>query len=101
MGKTGSNGGVVTLNASNQKLVGNIEIDKISEAQINLKNSSSWEGKINSDNIAKSASLSLDSSSKIKLTGDSYLTTFEDEDSSFNNIDFNGYMIYVNGEAIK
>lgn len=100
-GKTGSNGGVVTLNASNQKLVGNIEIDKISEAQINLKNSSSWEGKINSDNIAKSASLSLDSSSKIKLTGDSYLTTFEDEDSSFNNIDFNGYMIYVNGEAIK
>lgn len=100
-GKTGSNGGVVTLNASNQKLVSNIEIDKISEAQINLKNSSSWEGKINSDNIAKSASLSLDSSSKIKLTGDSYLTTFEDEDSSFNNIDFNGYMIYVNGEAIK
>ena len=72
-----------------------------SVSKINLKNSSSWEGKINSDNIAKSASLSLDSSSKIKLTGDSYLTTFEDEDSSFNNIDFNGYMIYVNGEAIK
>ena len=39
--------------------------------------------------------------SKIKLTGDSYVTSFEDEDSTFSNIDFNGHKLYVNGIAIN
>lgn len=76
-------------------------MDNISSGEINLKDSSSLEGKINSSNSAKSLSLSLDKTSKLVLTGDAYVTSFTDEDTSYNNIDFNGYMIYVNGEAIK
>lgn len=63
-GNSGNNGGNVTLNASNQKLNGDIEVDNISSGEINLKDSSSLEGKINSSNSAKSLSLSLDKTSK-------------------------------------
>ena len=44
---------------------------------------------------------SSNDSSKIKLTGDSYVTSLNDEDSSYSNIDFSGYKLYVNGKAIN
>ena len=37
---------------------------------------------------------------KIKLTGDFYITSLEDDDTTYSNIDFNGYKLYVNGVAI-
>ena len=43
----------------------------------------------------------IDSVSTITLTGDSYVTSLEDEDSSYSNINFNGYKLYVNGKAIN
>ena len=43
----------------------------------------------------------IDSISKIKLTGDSYITSLEDDDTTYSNIDFNGYKLYVNGVAIN
>lgn len=49
-GNTGSNGGTVTLNMTNQKAVGNIVIDSISTLTMNLTNKSYYEGVINSDN---------------------------------------------------
>lgn len=100
-GKSGSNGGDVTLNAKKQALEGNIEIDNISTAEINLTQESSLKGTINGGNSAKSVILKLDSSSKLVLTGDSYVTSLEDSDSSYSNIDFNGYKLYVNGTAIN
>lgn len=39
--------------------------------------------------------------SKIKLTEDSYITSLEDDDTTYSNIDFNGYKLYVNGTAIN
>lgn len=99
-GKTGSNGGNVILNADNQTLEGNIEIDNISTLKMNLTNSQ-YKGTINADNTAKEITLKLDSNSKITLTGDSYITALEDSDSSYSNIDFNGYKLYVNGTAIN
>ncbi len=100
-GNSGSNGGKVTLKMSNQKAIGNIVIDSISTLNMNMENGSYYEGTINGDNQAKSITLKLDSSSKIKLTGDSYITSLEDEDSDYSNIDFNGYTLYVNGVAVK
>lgn len=99
-GKSGSNGGNVTFNAENQSLEGNIIIDKLSSLELNLKNST-FKGAINSDNTASSAKLVLDNSSKVTLTGDTYLTSLEDADSSYSNIDLNGYKLYVNGKEIK
>lgn len=100
-GNNGENGGNVTLNMKNQKVKGNIVVDSISTLEFSLKNSSSYEGTINKDKTAKSIKLTLDKSSKIKLTGDSYVTSLTDEDTTYSNIDFNGYKLYVNGNAIN
>ena len=63
--------------------------------------SSSYKGSINVDNSAKSIKLTLDKKSKITLPVDSYVTSLEDEDSTYSNINFNGHKLYVNGTAIK
>ena len=99
-GNSGSNGGSVTLNATNQTLVGDVKIDKISTLEMNLKNST-YKGTINGDNTAKSVKLTLDKNSKITLTGDCYVTELSNADSSNSNINFNGYKLYVNGKAIN
>lgn len=100
-GNEGSNGGDTTLNMTNQSATGNIVIDEISTLKMNLKDSSYYEGTINGDNTAKSIKLVLDKTSKIKLTGDSYVTSLEDSDTDYSNIDFNGYKLYANGKAIN
>ncbi|MBR3162725.1 MAG: hypothetical protein IKF17_01315 [Clostridia bacterium] len=100
-GTSGSNGGNVTLNATKQKLEGNIEADNLSTVVINLNDNSSLEGTINSNNTAKSITLKLDSSSTITLTGDCYVTSLDDSDSTYSNINFNGHKLYVNGTAIN
>ena len=86
---------------TNQEADGDIVIDSISTLIMNLKEKSLFNGKINSENSAKSIKLVLDKTSKIKLTGDSYVSSLEDEDNSYDNIDFNGYKLYVNGTAIN
>lgn len=100
-GKSGSNGGNVTLKMTKQKAEGNIVIDSISTLDMEMAESSYYEGTINGTNEAQSITLRLDSTSKIKLTGNSYVTSLEDEDSTYSNIDFNGYKLYVNGVAIN
>ncbi|MBR0127525.1 MAG: hypothetical protein IJL99_04620, partial [Firmicutes bacterium] len=100
-GSEGSNGGTATLIAHNQELKGDIEVDSISKATINIEKKSVFEGTINGDNTAKSAVLKVSSNSKVVLTGDSYVSSFEDEDADYSNIDFNGYKLYVDGKAIN
>ena len=98
-GNSGSNGGIVTLNMTNQEVNGNIYIDDISTLSMNMINSN-YEGGINSDNTAKSITIKLDSTSKIKLTANSYITSLEDSDKTYSNIDLNGYKLYVNGQEL-
>lgn len=100
-GKSGSNGGTVTLNAKNQKIEGDIIVDSISTLELSLKEGSEYIGEINNDNSAKSIKLTIDNSSKITLTGDTYVTSLEDEDTSYSNINFNGYKLNVNGKSIN
>ena len=100
-GTSGSNGGAVTLNAKNQKISGNIVVDDISTLDLSLKNGSTYSGTINNKNTAKTINISLDSSSSITLTGDSYITSLDNADSTNSNINFNGYTLYVNGVAIN
>ena len=100
-GNSGSNGGDVTLVMNNQKASGNIVIDSISTLNMTMKSGSSYEGTINGSKEAKKITLKLSKDSKIKLTGDSYVTSLDNEDSTNSNIDFNGYTLYVNGEAVN
>jgi len=99
-GKSGSNGGTVTLNMTNQSATGNIVVDSISSLTMSLKNGSVFKGAINSAN-AGTVSLSLDKSSTLTLTGDTYVKSLTNADSTNSNINFNGYKLYVNGTAIN
>ena len=100
-GNSGSNGGNVTMNLTKQNVVGNIMVDDISTLSLNINDNSSFEGMINNDNKAKEINLVIDSTSKITLTGDSYITSLSNSDKDNNNINFNGYKLYVNGKSIN
>lgn len=99
-GNSGSNGGDVTLTLKNQTVTGNIVVDSISTLDMSLTSTSYFEGAINTDNTAKKITLKLDKTSKIKLTADTYVTSLEDTDKSYSNIDLNGYKLYVNNVKI-
>ena len=99
-GTSGKNGGEVVLNAKNQKIEGDILVDNISTLDLSLKNESSYSGTINNENTAKTINISLDSSSTLTLTGDSYIAALNNEVTDNSNINLNGYTLYVNGIAI-
>ena len=99
-GNEGENGGDVTFNAKDQTLQGDIQLDNLSSLDLTLTGSS-YAGTINGDNTASSVSLTLDASSSIRLTGDSYVSSLEDADADYSNIDFNGFTLYVDGKAVN
>jgi hypothetical protein len=93
-----TNGGQVTLNASDQTVNGDMIVDSVSNLNLYLKDSSSFEGAINTDGQEGEVYVELDSDSTWKLTGDSYITSLTcDADS----IDLNGYKLYVNGKEYE
>ena len=100
-GNSGSNGGEVELELTNQKVSGNIVVDSLSTLNMTLMKSSSYEGTINNSNEAKNIKLVIDKSSKIKLTGDSYISELVDNDTTYSNIDLNGYKLYVGGKLLE
>jgi len=73
-GKSGSNGGNVTLNLIDQDITGSILTDSVSTVSVNLDADSTW-----------------------TLTGDSSVTSFTGD---LNNVNLNGYTLYVNGVAV-
>lgn len=93
-GKEGSNGGHCTFNAKNQTLEGNFTCDEISSVDLNLQNGCSYTGAIDSENTGN-CTLSLAADAHFTLTDDCYLDSFTAENESYNNIDFNGYSIYL------
>ncbi|MBQ6510709.1 hypothetical protein IJI94_01960 [Candidatus Saccharibacteria bacterium] len=99
-GNSGSNGGTVTLDLTNQSAAGNIVVDSISTLTMSLKNNSSFNGAINGENDGE-VSLILDSSSTLTLTGDTYVKSLTNANTTNNNINLNGYKLYVDGVALE
>ena len=99
-GSSATQGGNTHLVCNNQIISGIIYIDANSKATLNLANSSSYTGRINTGKIAKTAAATLDTTSSWNLTGDSYLTSFTNANSTNSNITANGYHIYLNGTKI-
>lgn len=95
-GNSGSNGGNVTLNLTNQAADGNIVVDSISSLNINLTNGSAFKGSINNNNEG-TVTLTLDKTSSITLTGNTYVKSLANTDKTNSNINLNGYKLYVNG----
>lgn len=94
-GKTGENGGHLTLRATNQALSGNILADSISTIALDMTNGSSLVGSINTDNTAKEVTVKLSKDSSWTLTGDSYVKSLTNEDTTGSNIHLNGYKLVV------
>lgn len=99
-GNSGSNGGTVTLNLTNQEVEGNTVVDSISKLTMKLSNGSSYKGTINSSNDGE-VNLILDKSSTITLTGNTYIKTLTNDDSTNSNINLNGYKLYIGGKEFK
>ena len=94
-GKTGENGGHLTLRTSNQELSGNIMADSISTIALDMTNGSSLVGAVNTDNTAKEVTVKLSKDSNWTLTGDSYVKSLNNEDTTGSNIHLNGYKLVV------
>lgn len=92
-GNVGSNGGDVNLTTDNMKMSGDIIVDAISSLNFNLKNTN-FEGAINSTG---NTSVSIDSGSTWTLTGDSNVTSLQNNGK----INLNGHKLYVNGVEYK
>lgn len=97
-GKTGENGGHLTLRTSNQELSGNIMADSISTIALDMTNRSSLVGAVNTDNTAKEVTVKLSKDSNWILTGDSYVKSLSNEDTTGSNIQLNGYKLVVAGK---
>ena len=94
-GKTGETGGHLTLRTSNQELSGNIMADSISTIALDMTNGSSLVGAVNTDNAAKEVTVKLSKDSNWILTGDSYVKSLNNEDTTGSNIHLNGYKLVV------
>ena len=101
-GTSGSNGGNVTLNMTNQKANGDIIIDDISTLDMTMKDGSVLIGSIDSENQAKNVSLTLSSDSVLSLTADTYLDSLDNALENNSNIYSNGeYKLYVDGKEVS
>ena len=99
-GTSGSNGGTVTLTLTNQDITGDIVVGSSSSLTIKLI-SSTIKGTINGDKTASKLSITLDSDSKITLTGNSYYTSLTNADSSGSNIITGSYTWSTYDETSK
>ena len=99
-GNSGSDGGTVTLNLTNQKIKGNIIVDSISKLTINLTSDSTFKGSINNSNEGE-VNLTLDKKSSITLTGNTYVKSLTNADLTNSNINLNGYKLYVDGVELS
>ncbi len=96
-GTVGANGGTLAFNASAQTLTGDILIDSISQLTLTLTDASAYTGAINADGTtAALLSVTVADSSTWTLTADSYITEFN---GSLDNVDLNGFTLYINGVA--
>uniref|UniRef100_UPI0025F4A57D hypothetical protein n=1 Tax=Selenomonas sp. TaxID=2053611 RepID=UPI0025F4A57D len=72
-GNVGKNGGDFTLNAQQQTLKGQILANNISKVTVNLSEGSIFQGTLNPDNQAETASIHLAKDAVWQLTADAYV----------------------------
>ena len=96
----GDKGGDISLTMSKQITSGNILLDSSSVLEMNLLSDSHYEGTINGDNKASNVQLTISKDSTFSLTGDTYVTSLDDADDTYSNINFNGHDLFVNGEKL-
>ncbi len=97
-GTSGSNGGTLEFNATEQLLTGNIEVSAASDLNLTLT-SSTLTSTVNTANTGGEVNIKLDKDSIWNVTGTSYVTVLTDADTTYNNIKSNGYTIYYDSDS--
>ncbi|MDO4401278.1 MAG: hypothetical protein Q4D27_10080, partial [Coriobacteriia bacterium] len=97
-GNEGSNGGQVTLKATNQQIDGDMLVDEVSNLNLYLADSSTFTGAVNPDGAAGDVYVEIADGSTWTLTGDSYITSLT---CGADAIDLNGHTLYVDGKAYE
>ena len=95
-GNEGSNGGKVNMTASGQTINGSMLVDDVSTLNLYLKDSSSFNGAINTDGQNGDVYVEIEDGSTWKLTADSYVSGLTVSKGSA--IDLNGHKLYVDGK---
>ena len=97
-GSEGSNGGQVTLTASNQTINGNLLVDEVSNLNLYLNDGSVLNGAVNPDGEEGEVYVEIADDAVWTLSEDSYITSLTcDADA----VDLNGHTLYVNGEEYR
>lgn len=92
-------GGKDAVMYTNTDFRADIFIDNQSTLKLKLENGAHMTGAVNTDNTAKSVTLTLAKDAQWILTEDSHIMSFSDEDLSFKNIQSNGHNIYYQKNA--
>lgn len=86
------NNEIGNLPQGNQEITGNISVDSLSDVTLNIKENSVFNGAVESEG---NVSIYIDDTSKWILQGDSYINELN---GNTENIDTNGYTLYINDE---
>ncbi|MEE1224160.1 MAG: S-layer homology domain-containing protein [Clostridia bacterium] len=98
-GTPDANGGHVTLNVKSQTLNGDIITDSLSSVTLNLLGGVVYRGTLNPINYTGAMNISLSADSHWSLNADSYVTVFENADTTCSNIISNGFNIIYDPSA--
>lgn len=90
----------LTFNLDNQVINGNIKLDNSSTLTINISNNSSFTGKINNSKN-QNIEITLDDTSKLTLTENTYIKSLKNTNKTNSNINFNGYKLYINNQPLN
>ena len=94
-GNEGSNGGQVTINATQQEIAGNMLVDEVSNLNLYLKDGSTFAGAINPDGKAGEVYVELADGCAWELAADSYVSSLT---CGADSITLNGHVLHV-GDA--
>ena len=97
-GKSGSNGGNVTLKTGTQLITGDILVDDISTLNMYLTSDSEYDGAINPEGKSGDVYVEITGDSKWILSGDSYISGLT---CAADSIELNGHKLYVDGKEYK
>ena len=90
----------VNIKLNKQEIKGDISLsDKVS-LDIYLDNSK-YTGSINTNALSKDVNITITKDSKLTLTGNTYVNSLTNGDYDNNNIDLNGYKLYINDEELS
>ena len=88
-------GSACTFSASDQHLIGDILVDKLSSLELSLSRGCVFGGAINPDGQAGNVSMVLGDDCTWLMTADSYLTAFDGDPAK---IITNGHTLHINGQ---